>query len=73
MRCNEIPRRMIVFVLTVLLLVVMSGAIGVVSAGPGNQGEPSPVTPPPDGSSTSTGDDLLLLGLLLGVGGVVLL
>ncbi len=73
MRCNWVPKRLIVFVLTALLLVVMTGAFGVASAdGPSNGDEPVPVTPPgPDGSST--GDVLLLLDLLLGISGVVLL
>lgn len=74
MRCNGIARRLILSLLTVLLLVAMTGAIGIVSADPGNGGVPTPSDPPsPDGSSASTGDALLLLDLLLGVVGVVLL
>ncbi len=73
MRCNWVPKRLIVFVLTALLVMVMTGTFGVVYAdGPSNGDEPVPVTPPgPDGSSA--GDAFLLLDLLLGISGAVLL
>jgi hypothetical protein len=74
MRCNGIARRLIASLLTVLLLVVMTGAIGFVSADPGNGGIPTPGDPPsPDGTSTSAGDALLLLDMVLGIGCAVLL
>jgi len=72
MKCNWITRRLIVCVLSVLVLLAISGTIGNVSATPGSPDEPMPITPPtPDG--LSTGDALLLLDLVLVVGNAVLL
>jgi len=74
MRCDGIARRLLISLLTVLLLVAVTGAIGAVSADPGGDGMPIPsVPPPPNCASSPTGSALLVVSLIIEIECAILL
>ena len=68
-------RRFLALLVTVLLLTLALAPISASIAGPGNDGEPIPTTPPGGGDSTGSGMDGLLglLDVIVDVGIVVVL
>ncbi len=74
MRPNRLHARVVALIILATVALLALGMVGVVSAGPADATEPSPVAPPPtEGCSQPSGDQTqLLLSLFFAIADTVL-